>query len=110
MGKGSVVRRGSVWSFVVDLGPDPATDRRRRARRSGFATKKEAEAALRSLATVIISGKVPYASSPVRAAAQLVIWSRIVSAMRCSSTVRLDSLAASPRASGRRLVSVMMRA
>lgn len=42
MAKGSVQRKGSVWSFVVDLGPDPATGRRRQARRSGFATKKEA--------------------------------------------------------------------
>jgi len=56
MAKGSVVRKGTVWSFVVDLGPDPASGRRRQARRSGFATKKEAEAALRSLATAADSG------------------------------------------------------
>jgi hypothetical protein len=56
MAKGSVQRRGTVWSFVVDLGPDPATGRRRQARRSGFATKKAAETALRSLATVSDAG------------------------------------------------------
>ena len=56
MAKGSVHRKGSVWSFVVDLGPDPATGRRRQARRSGFATKKAAEAALRSLATASDAG------------------------------------------------------
>jgi len=33
---GSVKRKGSVWSFVVDLGPDSATGRRRQARRSGL--------------------------------------------------------------------------
>ena len=56
MAKGSVRRRGTVWSFVVDLGRDPATGRRRQARRSGFATKKAAEAALRSLATASDAG------------------------------------------------------
>jgi len=56
MAKGSVHRKGAVWSFVVDLGPDPATGRRRQARRSGFATKKAAEAALRSLATASDAG------------------------------------------------------
>jgi hypothetical protein len=53
---GSVKRKGKVWSFVVDLGPDPATGRRRQARRSGFATKKAAEAALRDLATAADAG------------------------------------------------------
>lgn len=56
MAKGAVLRKGKVWSFVVDLGPDPATGRRRQARRSGFATKKEAEAALRDLASAADSG------------------------------------------------------
>ncbi len=56
MANGSVRRRGKVWSFVVDLGPDPATGRRRQARRSGFATKKAAEAALRDLATAADAG------------------------------------------------------
>ena len=53
---GSVQRKGKVWSFVVDLGPDPATGRRREARRSGYATKKAAEAALRDLATAADAG------------------------------------------------------
>jgi hypothetical protein len=53
---GPVKRRGKVWSFVVELGPDPATGRRRQARRSGFATKKAAEAALRDLATAADAG------------------------------------------------------
>jgi hypothetical protein len=56
MANGSVKRRGKVWSFVVDLGPDPATGCRRQARRSGFATKKAAEAALRDLATAVDAG------------------------------------------------------
>lgn len=38
-----------TWEFVVDLGNDPATGKRRQARRSGFRTKKEAEEELRRL-------------------------------------------------------------
>lgn len=38
-----------TWGFVVDLGTDPATGKRRQARRSGFRTKKEAEEELRRL-------------------------------------------------------------
>ncbi len=56
MANGPVQRKGRVWSFVVDLGPDPATGRRRQARRSGFATKKAAEAALRDLETAADAG------------------------------------------------------
>ncbi len=73
MAKGSVVRKGSVWSFVVDLGPDPATGRRRQARRSGFATKKGAEAALRSLATASDTGTA-VARNRVTLAAFLTEW------------------------------------
>jgi integrase len=39
------------WGFVVDIGPDPATDKRRRRRGGGFATRREAEAALREVLT-----------------------------------------------------------
>lgn len=38
-----------TWEFVVDLSRDPATGKRRQARRSGFRTKKEAEEELRRL-------------------------------------------------------------
>jgi hypothetical protein len=56
MANGSVRRNGKGWSFVVDLPPDPATGRRRQARRSGFATKKGAAIALRELATSADAG------------------------------------------------------
>jgi integrase len=44
--RGSVRKHGSSWSFVIDLGPDPSTGKRRQMRRSGHATKKAAEKAL----------------------------------------------------------------
>lgn len=54
--RGSVTKRGASWSFVVDRGIDPATGRRRQQRRSGFRTRKEAEAALRSTISALTDG------------------------------------------------------
>jgi integrase len=48
--RGHVLRRGPTWSYVVDVGRDPATGRRRQRTKGGFRTKREAEQAL---ATVI---------------------------------------------------------
>ena len=41
--RGSVVKRGTTWSFVVDVGRDPGTGRRRQRWKGGFATKRDAE-------------------------------------------------------------------
>lgn len=54
--RGSVTKRGASWSFVVDRGIDPATGRRRQQRRSGFRTRKEAEAALRTTISALTDG------------------------------------------------------
>ncbi|MBX6395630.1 MAG: Arm DNA-binding domain-containing protein [Alicyclobacillaceae bacterium] len=53
--KGSVFRRGKKWAFVVDL-PRDETGKRRQKKVSGFATKKEAEAALAKLIAEVESG------------------------------------------------------
>lgn len=44
--KGRVTRRGAGWQYVVDVGADPATGRRRQRSKGGFPTRKEAEKAL----------------------------------------------------------------
>jgi integrase len=44
--RGSVRRRGTTWSYVVDVGRDPANGRRRQRTKGGFVTRKEAEQAL----------------------------------------------------------------
>jgi len=49
-------RRGNRWSYVVDVGYDVATGKRRQQGRSGFATKAQAEKALRDLLTSIEHG------------------------------------------------------
>ena len=41
--RGSVVKRGRRWSYVLDVGRDPVTGRRRQRWRGGFATKADAE-------------------------------------------------------------------
>jgi Arm DNA-binding domain len=49
-------RRGNRWSYMFDVGFDAATGKRRQHGRSGFATKAEAEKALRDLLTSIEHG------------------------------------------------------
>ena len=44
-----MARRGSSWGYVIDVGVDPATGRRRQERKGGFRTRKGAEAALREV-------------------------------------------------------------
>lgn len=44
--RGTVVERGRTWSYVVDVGRDPVTGRRRQRWRGGFASKRDAEHAL----------------------------------------------------------------
>lgn len=43
--RGSVIKRGSSYSVVLDLGRDPATGQRRRTWHSGYRTKRDAERA-----------------------------------------------------------------
>jgi integrase len=53
-----VVKRGSTWSYVIDLAPDAASGKRRQRWKGGFRTRKEAEAALRSFAVAADEGRV----------------------------------------------------
>jgi integrase len=47
--RGHVHRRGKNWAYVVDVGRDPATGRRRQQTKSGFRTKRAAEDAMSDL-------------------------------------------------------------
>ena len=51
------MKRGSTWSVVLDVGPDPATGKRRQKWKGGFRTRKAAEAALRELAAGVDAGR-----------------------------------------------------
>lgn len=56
MARGRVFKRQGSYGFRVDLGPDPATGRRRQSQRQGFRTKREAESALADRLGEIRSG------------------------------------------------------
>ncbi|MGH3925243.1 MAG: Arm DNA-binding domain-containing protein, partial [Pseudonocardiaceae bacterium] len=43
--RGSIIKRGSRYSVVVDVGRDPATGKRIREWHSGYETRKAAERA-----------------------------------------------------------------
>jgi integrase len=42
MARGSIRKRGSTWTVVVDIGRDPTTRKRRQTSRGGFKTRKDA--------------------------------------------------------------------
>ncbi|MGH9032945.1 MAG: tyrosine-type recombinase/integrase [Acidimicrobiia bacterium] len=57
MARGSVSKRGSTWTIVLDVGPDPVTGRRRQKSKGGFRTRKAAEAGLRELSASVDAGQ-----------------------------------------------------
>lgn len=61
--KGYFRKRGSKWSFTVDIGRDPETGKRKQKMLSGFKTKKEAEKACAELIAQIENGSYVNVSS-----------------------------------------------
>jgi integrase len=47
--KGTIIQRGSTYSYLVDIGKDPKTGKRRQKMKGGFLRKKEAQAAMRKV-------------------------------------------------------------
>jgi len=47
--KGTVFKRGNTWTYVVDIGRDPKTGKRKQKSKGGFRKKKEADSSLRKL-------------------------------------------------------------
>lgn len=54
--KGHVRKRGSKWVFVIDIGQDPVTGKRKQKWFHGYRTKKEAEKAMAKKLAEISSG------------------------------------------------------
>jgi integrase len=54
--RGSIIRRGTGYSVVVELARDPHTGRRRQRWHSGYRSKREAEAALAELIASVNQG------------------------------------------------------
>ncbi|MGE6609344.1 tyrosine-type recombinase/integrase [Peribacillus sp. NPDC076916] len=49
--KGTVKQRGNTWTYIMDIGRDPITGKRRQKTKGGFSRKKDAQAALRKIQT-----------------------------------------------------------
>jgi hypothetical protein len=54
--RGHVHKRGATWSYVADIGRDPATGRRKQQTKGGFRTKKDAERALGEVLRGLVDG------------------------------------------------------
>ncbi len=54
--RGTVIKRGSTWSVVVDVGRDHTTGKRVRKWHSGFKSRKEAERARTQLLSRLDEG------------------------------------------------------
>ena len=61
--RGHVHKRGSTWGYVVDVGRDPATGKRKQRTKGGFRTRSGAEDALTEVLNEIRSGTVVAPSS-----------------------------------------------
>ncbi len=83
--RGRVHRRGKGWAYVVDLGHDPVTGRRRQRTKSGFATRKAAEEGLRELLTSLAEGSY-VARSDLTVAEFLREWHETMQAQLREST------------------------
>ncbi|THJ75696.1 site-specific integrase [Candidatus Frankia alpina] len=55
--KGSVYRKDGKWAYRHDLAPDPLTGKRRQSAKGGYATRKEADKALRDSITAAEKGR-----------------------------------------------------
>lgn len=66
-------QQAGSWWFVVDLGPDPKTGKRRQARRRGFPTKTAAQASLDQIRTAMRRGE-HVASTRATVGAYLESW------------------------------------
>ncbi|MGH2699381.1 MAG: tyrosine-type recombinase/integrase [Actinomycetota bacterium] len=67
------VRKRRTWEFIVDVGPHPATGKRRQKSKSGFARKREAESALHEFIRHVEGGGDP-CPEQVRLAEYLTRW------------------------------------
>jgi integrase len=54
--RGSIRKRGSTYTYWLDIGPDPVTGRRRQRTKGGFRTKRECQAALNEAIAAVQAG------------------------------------------------------
>jgi Arm DNA-binding domain len=54
--RGSIYKRGSTWTWHVDVGVDPVTGKRKQQTKGGFKTKRECQAALNDALAALRAG------------------------------------------------------
>ena len=54
--RGSIKKRGNTYTYVVDIGPDPLTGKRRQRTKGGFRTRKECLQALNDVIAAARAG------------------------------------------------------
>ncbi len=54
--RGSIRKRGSTYTYWLDIGPDPVTGKRRQRTKGGFRTKRECQAALNDAIAAVQGG------------------------------------------------------
>jgi integrase len=82
-----VHRRGKSWAYVVDVGRDPATGRRRQQTKSGFRTKRAAEGAMSELIGSVADGSY-VAPDPQTVGEWIDRWLVTIAAKIRASTLR----------------------
>jgi hypothetical protein len=60
--RGSIRKRGSTYTYWLDLPPDPVTGKRRQRTKGGFRTKRECQAALNAAIMAVQTGTYVEAS------------------------------------------------
>jgi hypothetical protein len=60
--RGSIKKRGSTYTYVIDIGPDPLTGKRRQRTKGGFRTRKSASRP--STMSLRLRGPAPSSSRP----------------------------------------------
>src|SRR5215207_10915286 len=60
--RGSIRKRGSTFTYWLDIGPDPVTGKRRQRTKGGFRTKRECQAALNEAIMAVQTGTYVEAS------------------------------------------------
>jgi hypothetical protein len=61
--RGSIRKRGTTYTYWLDLGPDPVTGKRRQKTKGGFRTKRECQAALNEAVMALQTGTYVEASN-----------------------------------------------
>jgi hypothetical protein len=56
--RGSIRKRGSTYSYWLDIGSDPVTGKRRQRTKGGFRTKRECQAALNEVNSARFLGQI----------------------------------------------------